>query len=293
MGGGMSVALLVGVIVPVAVIIVMLAVGLNLRVAAVRESLRHPRSLVACTLLQIVLLPVATLLLIALVAPPPPMAIVMFALAISPGGGLSNVFTHLARGNLALSVMMTIATTLLVAATAPVAAGLASVSGLLPLGGVEALSPIGIAVDLLRAALLPIFLGILCAQFLPAFVERIRPAVDILCMVALVAVVTCSAIVAWPVVHRAGAEYLGYAALLSLVSLVVGSAVSSALPAEDRSACVIEFGIRNLPIALILAGGSGSSIEIVAFLLCYLFVNTTALLGLALLNRSVLRRRFA
>lgn len=289
----MSVELLVGVIVPVAVIIVMLAVGLNLRLADIRESLRRPRSLFICVLTQIVLLPIAALLLIALVAPPPLMGITMFAIAISPGGALSNVLTHLARGNLALSVIMTVATTLLVAATAPVAAGIASVSGLSALGGAGSLSPIGIAIDLVRVAMLPICLGILCARLLPNFVERIRPAVDTLCIVALVTVVTCSAMVAWPVVHRAGAEYLGYAALLSVVSLLVGAGVSSALPAEDRSACVIEFGVRNLPIALLLAGGSGPSVEIVAFLLCYLFVNTIALLGIALLNRSVLRRRFA
>jgi hypothetical protein len=73
----------------------------------------------------------------------------------------------------------------------------------------------------------------------------------------------------------------------------VGSVVAPALPAEDRSACVIEFGVRNLPIALILAGGASPSVEIVAFLLCYFFVSTTALLTLALLNRSVRHRLFA
>jgi hypothetical protein len=56
---------------------------------------------------------------------------------------------------------------------------------------------------------------------------------------------------------------------------------------------VIEFGVRNLPIALILAGGLSPSVEIVAFLLCYFFVSTTALLTLALLNRSVRHRLFA
>ena len=254
----MTVELLVGVIVPISVIIVMAAVGLNLRISDLRESLRQPRSLLICTMLQIVLLPVAALLLVALVAPPPFIGVVMFAIAISPGGALSNILTHLARGNLALSVIMTVATTLLVSVTAPVAAAFASSSGFSPLGGAEALSPGGIAIDLVRVALLPICFGVLLAWRLPAFVERIRPATDVICMLALMTVVACSAVVAWPVVHDAGGQYLGYAALLSLVSLLVGSAVASALPAEDRSACVIEFGVRNLPIALILAGGSES-----------------------------------
>jgi BASS family bile acid:Na+ symporter len=288
-----SVELLVHVIVPVAVIIVMLAVGLNLRIADVRDSLRYPRSLVICTILQIVLLPAVALLLIALAAPPPLMAIAMFAVAISPGGAMSNVLTHLARGNLALSVVMTIATTLLVSATAPLMAGLASVSGASLLGGAEALSPFGIAADLVRVALIPICLGVLAAHVLPAMVERIRPAADVLCTLAVLTVVACSAVVAWPVVQHQGIALLEHAALLSVASLLVGAAVAFALPGGDRSACVIEFGVRNLPIALVLTGSAGPSTETVAFMLCYFVFGLTAVLGLSFLNRSVLRRRFA
>jgi bile acid:Na+ symporter, BASS family len=286
-GRAMTVDLLVGVIVPVAVILMMTAVGLNLSLSSVRSVFRHPRSLVLMTLAQLVLLPVVALALIVLLTPPPLVALAIFAVAISPGGALSNGLTHLVGGNLALSVMMTIATTMLVAVTAPAAAGLATASGLLALEGLHSLSAVTIAYDLARVALLPICLGLLCTRFLPDVAARIRPAFDRLCIVAVVTVLVCSAIVSLPVMQESVAGLLAYAAALSIALLTAGALASALLPREDRSASIIEFGVRNLPIALLLASGSSPSTEIVAFLLCYLLVNTALLAGFTFLSRSV------
>jgi predicted Na+-dependent transporter len=140
-----------------------------------------------------------------------------------------------------------------------------------------------VALDLVRACLAPICIGLLAARFLPAFADRIRPGMDRLCVIVIATVIVCSAIVAWPVVEQSAGANLGYAAALSLTSLALGAATSAFLPARDRSACSIEFGVRNLAIALLIAGGSNPSAEIVAFLLCYLVVNTLVLVAFALL----------
>jgi BASS family bile acid:Na+ symporter len=289
----MTAGLLGGVIVPIGVVILMTAVGLNLKLAAMRENLRHPRSLLIATLSQVVLLPLAALLLIKILAPPPVLSVAMFAVAISPGGALSKVFTHLARGNLALSVMMTVVTALAVSATAPVAVGVASAAGVSFVGAGGPLSAQAIAIDLVRACLLPICLGLLIARLFPAFVDRIRPGVDLLCVAVIVTVIVCSTIVAWPIVQESAARHFGYATALSLASIAAGACVAATLPAGDRSACTIEFGVRNLAIALLVAAGSNPSPEIVAFLLCYLVVNTLALLAVALLVGTWTRPRAA
>ncbi len=286
-GRVVTVGLLVGVIVPVAVIVMMTAVGLNLSLLSVSSVFRHPRSLVLMTLAQLVLLPVVALTLIALLAPPPLVALAVFAVAISPGGALSNGLTLLVGGNLALSVMMTIATTLLVALTAPAAAGLATASGLLALEGAHRLSAMTISYDLVRVALLPICLGLLCARFLPALAARIRPAFDKMCIAAVLTVIVCSAIVSMPVMKESMPGLLAHAAALSLALTTAGAVASAVLPRENRSASVIEFGVRNLPIALLLASGASPSPEIVAFLLCYLMVNTALLAGYIVLSRGV------
>lgn len=289
----MTAGLLGGVIVPIGVVILMTAVGLNLKITALRESFRRPRSLVLATLVQIVLLPVAALVMMALLAPPPLLAAVIFAVAISPGGALSKVFTHLARGNLALSVAMTVVTACTVSVTAPVAVGAATAAGFSFIEDGGTLTPLGVALDLFRACLAPICVGLLIARLLPAFADRIRPGVDILCVVVIATVIGSSAIVAWPVVQHSAGEHLSYAAALSLTSLAVGAATSAFLPAYDRSACTIEFGVRNLAIALLITAGSSPSPEIVAFLLSYLVVNALVLVAVALLVGTWSRPRSA
>jgi bile acid:Na+ symporter, BASS family len=289
----MTLGMLVSVIVPVGVIVMMTAVGLNLSPSALRETFRRPRSLLLATVLQIVLLPLAVLAMIAVLRPDPLLALIFLAVAISPGGALSNVFTHLVGGNLALSVMMTMVTTLLVSATAPVTVAIASASGVLDAGGAATLDPVAVAYDLLRVALFPICVGVVLARLAPRLVAQSRAAVDVLCMIAVATVIVSSAIVSWPELQGAATAHLGHVAVLSLLSLSVGAAVGSLLPIADRSACVIEFAVRNLPVALLLASGSNPSAVTVAVLLCYFLFNTSILLTYAVIKRSVLRRRTA
>ena len=282
----MTVGLLVFVIVPVTVVILMIAVGLHLSLPAVREILEKPRSLAIATLLQIVLLPAAAMTLIAVFEPQPLIALVILAISISPGGTLSNVFTHLVGGNLALSVVMTTVTTLLVAAVAPVVLALASASGLLEAEVAEMLDPVSVAADLVRFALLPICVGLLMAHFLPGALPRLRRVADRLSLLAIATLVVCSVVVSWPVLGQAAAETLANAAMFSLASLGIGAAASRLLVPADRSACVLEFAVRNLPIALVLASGSSPSQDVVAFLLAYFILNTGILLAVAFLGRA-------
>jgi BASS family bile acid:Na+ symporter len=285
-----TVGLLVGGIVPVAVIVLMAAVGLHLRLLAVREIIERPRSLVVATVLQIVLLPAVALALVALAAPPPVTALVIVAIAVSPGGALSNAFTHLAGGNLALSILMTMVTTLLVSASAPAMLALASASGFLDARVTAMLDPLAVAHDLARFALLPLCAGVLCAHLLPQHLPRLRRLADRLGLLAIAVVLASSLIVSWPILLEAAGETLAYAAMFSLSSLALGAAVSLLLPAGDRSACVIEFGVRNLSIALVLATASTPSPEVVAFLLAYFILNTIVLLALSLVRRTVRSR---
>jgi BASS family bile acid:Na+ symporter len=286
----MTIGFLTTVVVPVCVIVIMTAVGLNLSPAALRETFRRPRSLVLATALQIVLLPAAVIVMIAVLRPDPVLALVLLAIAISPGGAMSNAFTHLVGGNLALSVMMTTVTTLLVALTAPATLTVVSASGFLDAGGAAALSAVAVASDLLRVALVPICVGVAIARFAPGFVARSRGAVDLACMICVATVILSSAIVSWPEMRAALATHAGAVAALSILSLALGAAVAMLLPVPDRSACVIEFAVRNLPVALLLVGGTNPSPATVAVLLCYFLLNATILTTFAVVKRSILRR---
>jgi bile acid:Na+ symporter, BASS family len=281
-----NVELLSSGIVPVCVVIMMFGVGLNLTLASLGGILANPRSLLVGTVLQIVLLPALAIILIAVFAPAPIVALALVAVASSPGGALSNVFTRLVGGNLALSVVMTTVTTLLVSATAPAVLAVALASGVLEQGGAARLDPLQVGFDLMQLALLPIGLGLLTVQVLPRFAGGLRRAADALGVVAFATVLVATTIVSLPALQQTASGPLLYAVLFSLGSLGLGVAVSRILPPGDRSACFMEFGLRNLPVALFLAGSEAPSVDLVAFLFCYFLANSTVLLATGFLARS-------
>jgi BASS family bile acid:Na+ symporter len=281
-----SVGLLASGIVPVCVVIMMFGVGLNLTLTSLGGIFTNPRSLLVATVLQIVLLPALAIILIAVFTPAPVVALALVALAASPGGALSNVFTRLMGGNLALSVVMTTVTTVLASATAPLVVAFALASGVLAQAGAARLDPLQVGLDLLRLALLPIGLGLLIAHVFPRVAGGIRRTADALGVVAFVTVLLATTIVSLPALQQTASGPLFHAVLFSLGSLALGVAVSRILPPADRSACFMEFGLRNLPVALFLAGSGAPSVELVAFIFCYFLANTAVLLALAVLAKS-------
>jgi BASS family bile acid:Na+ symporter len=283
----LTIGILVYLIVPVAVVFLMTGVGLHLSLAAVRGVVRNPGSFVVCTVLQIVLLPAAALAIVAIFEPAPLIALVIVAISVSPGGALSNALTQLVGGNLALSILMTTCTTVLVPAVAPLVLAFAFASGMLELEVLASIHPQSVAYDLARFVLLPICVGLLDARLFPGNLPVLRWAASRLSLIAILAVLGCSLVVTWPVMLDAAPETLALAALFSLVSLALGVAVSLLLPAGDRSACVIEFGVRNLPIALLLATVASPSAEVVGFLLFYFVVNTGILVVFGLFSRRI------
>ncbi|MBI38557.1 MAG: symporter [Leptospiraceae bacterium] len=87
--------------------IIMFGVALDLRFRDFKIIFHLPRAPLIGLVAQFLLLPAFTYLLVQLLEPEPGMALGMILVATCPGGNVSNVMTHLARGNTALSVSMT------------------------------------------------------------------------------------------------------------------------------------------------------------------------------------------
>ena len=82
--------------------LLMFQLGLTLRVSDFTMIVKHPKPVAVALVGQIVLLP-AIAFLVAMVAGLPPLfAIGMVLIACCPGGSSSNVFSYLAKGDVAL-----------------------------------------------------------------------------------------------------------------------------------------------------------------------------------------------
>lgn len=109
-----------------ALAVVMFGVALGITFDDFKQLLKQPKLVLIGVLLQFVLLPLVTFLLVILIKPQPSIALGMFMVAACPGGNISNFMTHLAKGNTALSVSLTAFATFLAMFMTPFNFGLYS-----------------------------------------------------------------------------------------------------------------------------------------------------------------------
>ncbi|RDY60945.1 bile acid:sodium symporter family protein [Flagellimonas nanhaiensis] len=97
----------------VALALVMFGIALEISVQDFKRLWKTPKPVLTGVICQFLLLPIITFILVWITEPVPSIALGMFMVAACPGGNVSNFFTHLSKGNSALSVTLTAIATLL------------------------------------------------------------------------------------------------------------------------------------------------------------------------------------
>ncbi|MEG3753888.1 bile acid:sodium symporter family protein [Psychromonas arctica] len=92
---------------PSVLALVMLGMGLSLQAKDFKSVVNAPKAAIIGFLLQLFLLPILALLIIEVLALNQTTAAGLFLLSLCPGGATSNLFSFIAKGNLALSVCLT------------------------------------------------------------------------------------------------------------------------------------------------------------------------------------------
>jgi len=95
----------------VALALIMFGVALDIKVEHFQDILKRPKSFLVGFISQTFLLPTFTFLLVLLLNPTPTVALGMILVAACPGGNISNFVSSISRGNIALSVSLTAAST--------------------------------------------------------------------------------------------------------------------------------------------------------------------------------------
>ena len=178
----------------------------------------------------------------------PDLAIGVILVGCCPGGTASNVITYIADGDTALSVGMTIFSTLLAPFITPILVYL--------LGGswVE-VSLLAMILSVVKVVLLPVLGGVLIYQLFPNFVEKIR---DILPLISVVAIVLLiSGIVGSNAakIVACGAIVFVVVVLHNICGLLLGLSFAKIfnLNYKKATAVAIEVGMQNSGLAISLA----------------------------------------
>ena len=239
---------------PLALGVIMLGLGLSLTLADFRRVLVYPRAVIVGLVCQTALLPVACYGIARAFELPPALAVGLMLLAASPGGATANLFSHLAKGDVALNITLTATNSVLSLFTLPLIVNfsLAAFMG----EGKSLPLQFDKVIQVFAVVLIPVGIGMLIKAKRPATSERLQRPVKIASAVFLLLV-----IIAAVVKERSSLlEYfrqVGLAALcFNLVSMGVGYFVPLLvrLPKRQATAIGMEIGIHNGTLAIAIAG---------------------------------------
>ncbi|AIY19755.2 bile acid:sodium symporter family protein [Pimelobacter simplex] len=241
----------------VLIAVFLLGVALDVRLADLRAVLRRPLVLVGGLAAQFALLPALTLLLCRALDVGGSAALGMLLIACCPAGNLSNLLTHRAHGDVALSIALTTCSNLLAVVATPVAfafwaARYPAADALL---SDIRLDPVEMGVEVALLIGLPFAIGIAVAARRPGLAARLRRPVEIAVLVALLLVIVAGLATRGGVIVAHLDEVAVPAIIQNAVVLLVGYVVGRAflLPPPGVRAMTFETGIRNTALGLVLA----------------------------------------
>jgi bile acid:Na+ symporter, BASS family len=252
-GATMTSSIVTTLFLPLAVVVIMFGLGLALTLADFARVARHPRAAAIALTCQIVLLPAICLGLVVLFNLAPALAVGMLLLAASPGGTTANIFSHLARGDVALNITLTAINSVLAVVTLPIVVNLA-LAGFMDGDAAIGLQPAKMA-QVVAIVLVPVAIGMYVRHRFADFAARMHRPVRIASIVVLVAVIGVAMFQ-----ERANIggflEQVGVVALLlCLLSLTIGYTVPRLLRVGHRQsiASSFEIGIHNATLAITIA----------------------------------------
>jgi len=236
--------------------IIMFGVALDIKWIHFTELLNQKKAVVVGLVSQFIVLPVITVILIAVLPISTGMAMGMLLVACCPGGNVSNFYTQMARGNVALSVTLTAWSSLAAFLITPLSFLFwASLIPSLSIG-VKSFEVdfISITVNMLSILLLPLVLGMLVTRYLPTLSRKIASPIRLVSMLLLTGFI----VVAVLNNQEAFGAYLGNVFWVVLLQngLVIALAFyfSAAFKNDEaiNRTIAIETGIQNSGLALIL-----------------------------------------
>ncbi|TWP50674.1 bile acid:sodium symporter family protein [Lentzea tibetensis] len=244
---------LFAVLLPVALALVMFGLGLTLTVADFTRVLKYPKAAIVALVCQVVVLPAICLGLILLFGLTGALAVGMMLLVASPGGTTANLFSHIARGDVALNVTLTAINSVLAVFTLPVVVGL-SVSGFMDDSASIGLQPAKF-LQVFAIVLVPVAIGMWVRHRFTAWADRMRGPVKLTSVVVLVAVIVAAIAQQFDVLLDHWSTIGVVALLLSVLSLTVGYVVPRLFQVTrpQAIASAMEIGIHNATLAIALA----------------------------------------
>ena len=240
-------------IAPVCLAIIMFGLGLGLTVADFKRVITIPRDFIIGFLGQVIILPIIAFILIHIISMPPEIALGVMVVAAAPGGVTSNILTKFANGDVALSVTLTAAVSLLSVITVPLI--VYNSASFLSFEITKEISMINIAVKMFFVVTVPVIFGMIVRSFMTDFIVSKTLLIQRLSVILFLVVFISIWVEEWDriisFITRAGLV----AFILNITMIFIGYYMAKFLASglEQRKCISLECGLQNGTLAVFVA----------------------------------------
>ncbi|MCT8987543.1 bile acid:sodium symporter family protein [Shewanella phaeophyticola] len=248
----MTGSIITEILLPLALAFIMFGMGLSLTRFDFLRLWQTPAPIVTGFVGQIIALPLLALGICLAMELSTPMAIGLMILAACPGGTTSNVVSHLAKANLALSVSLTAISSIVCVFTAPFVIQFAV--GYFANGAPIDVSLTSISLGLLVITLLPIVFGMLVRSYYREVAIKVEVYFRRFALVFLLLMITGVVVQEHAIIVEAFNEVFIACLLLNFGAMLIGvvSAKLLKLTHKDGLTLAIEIGLQNSTMAMLI-----------------------------------------
>lgn len=229
-------------------VVIMFAMGLTLSKEDFAQVVKSPWPIAAGVFLQFLIMPLAALLVSRALGLSTALTVGMVLVGSTAGGTSSNVMTWLAGGRVALSISMTMASTLISVVATPLLTYLL-------VGQTIDVPVLGMLTSIAQLVVAPVVIGVVIHHFFGSHLKKAEPALASLAMVSIVLIIAI--VVA---LNSGRLVTLGPIVALAVIAhnsigLACGYWLARALGFDIRTARTISFevGLQNSGLAVALA----------------------------------------
>ena len=275
-------------IAPIALALIMLALGLGLTGQDFLRVLKQPKDFIVGLICQLILLPVIAFVLIKIFNTPLELALGVMIIAAAPGGVTSNVLTKFANGDVALSVSLTAIISLISIISVPfivfMSADLLEISNIS-----KEISMIGISMKMFLVVTLPVLLGMVIRKFATNFITSKTQMIQRISIILFVIVFAAIWVEEWENIMSYIAQAGAITLVLNIVMMIVGYYVAKFLASgvAQRKCISLECGLQNGTLAVFVASQLFSDITFLVPTAAYALIMFVTSIIFVLLVRKI------
>ena len=248
------VTLVNSVVIPICLFLIMMGMGLTLITNDFKRVLKYPKAVGIGLTNQLILLPIIGFALANIMPLRPEYAVGVMLLVLCPGGTTSNLFTYLAKGDVALSVTMTAIASVITVFTIPIVLSF-SLIYFMGSGSEFELPVVKTVLTLVVLTIVPISIGMLIKRYAPKVADRSQVYVSRFGVIFLTFLVLFLSYVQRDIIVDAFIATGPVSVLLNLSTMALGYYSSKwfGLNLAQRTSVTLEVGLQNSTLSIFMA----------------------------------------